>query len=225
MTVVAVADGWVRAGRGRSPTDAVWVTDRIFAVADGCDNACRSGTEALRQVRRLLRPMPNPRDVARTLQAVNFALWSDSGGVVASTITLAVWLGSYLIVGHIGDSRAYLVRGGEVHVLTMDHGGDKDDDQVLRLGMRQASPVSQVILRRVLAGDRLVLCTDGLWRAVTHGDILDATSCSVKTASSILKRLVPTGVEDGAAVVVAFDDEHRTDGAMATACRSREVSW
>lgn len=224
MAVSAVADAWVRAGRGRSPADAVWVTDRIFALADGTDDDHRSGTEALRQVRRLLRPMANPRDVARTLRAVNFALWSEGSGGVASTITLAVWLGSYLVVGHIGDSRAYLVRGGEVHVLTTDHGDGMDDDRVLRLGMRQASPVPQLMLRRVLAGDRLVLCTDGLWRSIVHRDLLRVATCSAKVAGSMLRRLVPAGDEDAAAVVVAFDDDRETSDGTATARRSREAS-
>lgn len=214
MVLGAVADAWVRAGRGRSRADAVWVTDRIFALVDGTDDDHRSGTEALRQVRRLLRPMANPRDVAGTLRAVNFALWSEGSGGVASTITLAVWLGSYLVVGHIGDSRAYLVlRGGEVHVLTTDHGDGMDDDRVLRFGMRQASPVPQLMLRRVLAGDRLVLCTDGLWRTIVHRELLRVATCLANEAVSMLRCLVPTG-----------DDDRETSDGTATARRSREAS-
>ena len=40
---------------------------------------------------------------------------------MGTTLTLAYSLGSELYLGHVGDSRAYLLRGGQMHQLTRDH--------------------------------------------------------------------------------------------------------
>jgi protein phosphatase len=40
---------------------------------------------------------------------------------MATTMTLACSLGADLILAHVGDSRAYLLRGGALHPLTRDH--------------------------------------------------------------------------------------------------------
>ncbi|HEY7158211.1 MAG TPA: protein phosphatase 2C domain-containing protein, partial [Gemmataceae bacterium] len=42
-------------------------------------------------------------------------------GVMGTTMSVAVSLGTRLVVGHVGDSRVYIFRQGQLHQLTRDH--------------------------------------------------------------------------------------------------------
>lgn len=91
----------------------------------------------------------------------------------------AVWIaGTRAILGHVGDSRAYLVRSGECHRLTRDH---TFIQELRERGTPEAElashPYRSVLVRAIgtqpavvvdtatielVASDRLILCTDGL---------------------------------------------------------------
>jgi serine/threonine protein phosphatase PrpC len=95
------------------------------------------------------------------------------------------------IIGHVGDSRAYLVRKGQAYQLTEDH--SLVNEQV-RAGLltpeeAQRSKLKNVITRSVgfeedvlvdllglatEAGDKLLLCSDGLSNLVSMDEIRDA---------------------------------------------------
>jgi protein phosphatase len=95
------------------------------------------------------------------------------------TLTAVVILGVDLVVGHVGDSRAYLLRDNEIAQVTRDHSWVAEQVEAGALTPEQANrhPQRNVILRalgaratvevdiiqdRVLDGDILVLCSDGL---------------------------------------------------------------
>jgi protein phosphatase len=112
---------------------------------------------------------------------------------MATTITGAVTIGDEAFIAHVGDSRAYLVRGGRLERLTRDHtmaqalvdSGDLpslgEAPGFMRrllvncLGGRSRDDV-EVDVRRVhlTDGDRLLLCTDGLTDMVGEADIARA---------------------------------------------------
>lgn len=102
---------------------------------------------------------------------------------MATTLTAMLWAGRFFAIAHIGDSRAYMTRGGQLHRLTEDHSManlaanaasvpnlapvmtrylDGRPDRSCDLGVREALP-----------GDRYLLCSDGLSGVVPEHVIRD----------------------------------------------------
>jgi len=109
---------------------------------------------------------------------------------MGTTLTMAYHLNSQLCVVHVGDSRAYLCRDNELHQLTQDHTligdlvrqGALTPDQVAThrfrhvitnvVGGNEPGVKAEAQAVAVQAGDRLLLCSDGLNEMVTDEAIL-----------------------------------------------------
>ena len=129
---------------------------------------------------------------------------------------VAVWENEQRIsVAHVGDSRAYLLRSGELQQLTDDH--SLVAEQVRRgiLTQQQAdeSEMASVLLRALgieetvevaadenllMEGDAVLLCSDGLTRMVTEPEIA-STLLTHPVAQSAADRLVELANEYGGA--------------------------
>jgi PPM family protein phosphatase len=98
---------------------------------------------------------------------------------MGTTIVMALKLNNSFLVSHVGDSRAYLLRGGEIHQITEDHTfgnfliqqGKVTEEQVSKLPhaeyLAQAVGAMEVVVPdhtviEVEDGDQLILCSDGL---------------------------------------------------------------
>jgi serine/threonine protein phosphatase PrpC len=133
---------------------------------------------------------------------------------MGTTMTLACSLGSNLIIGHIGDSRAYLFHEGELHQLTRDHNLVQSLVDLGRITEAQAAkhPFRHMLTRAlgagkhrvegdfqraVLAGDdQLLLCTDGLTDMVDNASIA-STLGSAATADDACQKLVASALDKG----------------------------
>jgi protein phosphatase len=133
---------------------------------------------------------------------------------MGTTMTLACSLGATVILGHIGDSRAYLLRSGRLWQLTRDHtlvqalveGGQLTPDQAARHPWRHVltrslssggRDVSGDFQRAGLAdGDQLLLCTDGLTDMVDEGAIL-AVLQGAASADEACRALVAAALDKG----------------------------
>jgi len=143
---------------------------------------------------------------------------------MGTTMTLACNVGDRLVLTHIGDSRAYLFRGGVLHQLTRDHTVaqalveqgllERAGDAALRL---------QHTLVRVLGGlghhceadvehfklhnqDMLLLCTDGLTDMVDDSAIsaiLAAGAPPSEACAALVERALQNGGKDNVTVAVA----------------------
>jgi protein phosphatase len=108
-----------------------------------------------------------------------------------ATAVAAVISGDRLTVGHVGNDRAYLIRGDQIRRLTQDHtmleeyrrdhptATPDELDRVPRkavvtraLGRRPSVGVDVATIDLV-ANDRIVLCSEGLTAALDDGEILD----------------------------------------------------
>ena len=142
---------------------------------------------------------------------------------MGTTLTAAATLGDDIVIGHIGDSRAYLYRGNVLKQLTRDHtvaqelidAGLSGADPAARsmrhvltaalgvLGTRTKPEVKRIQLR---PHDQILLCTDGLTAMVDDTTIATAlnTATSASDACEDLTSLaLAAGGRDNVTVVVA----------------------
>jgi serine/threonine-protein phosphatase Stp1 len=116
---------------------------------------------------------------------------NEFGGVIGATVAVLIARGGAYACLWAGDSRIYRLRAGELRQLTHDHRYVQDliDAGVLSEGEAHAHPRANVITRAVgaaarldmamvegdmRAGDRYLLCSDGLSNVVAASDIADA---------------------------------------------------
>jgi len=169
----------------RRNEDALYVAASlgVVAVADGLgghpagDLASRTATETLRDTVSATPPPGGPANedwLTETLQAAHrevLATAGDDPGLngMATTAVLAVVEGDGAWLAHVGDSRAYLQPAGQpVRQVTEDHGLGGYITQALGLDRGVTPDVTHLDLG---AGDRLLLCTDGLSNMVDEATI------------------------------------------------------
>jgi protein phosphatase len=142
---------------------------------------------------------------------------------MGTTLTVAMSLGSNLVIGHIGDSRAYLFRDGNLTQLTKDHtvaqelidAGLSGTDPVARsmrhvltaaLGSMGSRIQPEVRRLRLKENDQLLLCTDGLSDMVDEKTIAsmlrNASSCA-KVCEDLKTVALAAGGTDNLTLIVA----------------------
>jgi protein phosphatase len=138
---------------------------------------------------------------------------------MGTTLSVALSLSDALIVAHVGDSRTYLFRGGELRRLTRDHTmGQQLADRYpaaatkLRhvltryIGGCQPAFEPDVARYRLADGDRLLLCTDGLTNMVGDSSIareLGRGTSSDDVCRALIELALDAGGRDNVTVVVA----------------------
>lgn len=160
---------------------------------------------------------------------------------MGTTVTAVTLVSDYWVISHIGDSRAYLLRDGKLMHLTTDHSyvqhliDTKRINEVEARNHPQRNVVMRVLgdfdidahpdisIRRAQAGDRLLLCSDGLCGVLEDSTIeetmlrfTDAEECAQTLVSMALK----AGSTDNVSAVIAdstlalnadsFDLPHQT---------------
>jgi protein phosphatase len=222
----ATDQGLVRANN----EDAFLIDDQraLFAVADGMGGhrggevASHTAIEALRAA---IASGTLMRDaIVRANDAVlERADGDDELTGMGTTLTAIIAVGGHqLLIGHVGDSRAYLVRAGTLSRLTDDHSLVEELVREGRLTPEQAeSHPQRAIVTRALgvddhvevdvyeldieAGDRVVLCSDGLTTMVRERDIervARTESDPQHLADALVRAANDAGGEDNTTVVV-----------------------
>jgi len=119
-----------------------------------------------------------------------------------------------LVLAHIGDSRAFVVRDGEVSQITKDHSFVQSLVDEGRITSEEASTHPQrslvtrvltgaegeepdVIVRRAIVGDRYLICSDGLSDYVTR-DTIDEVLTTERKPGDCAERLVQLALRAGA---------------------------
>ncbi len=195
----------------------------LLAVADGVGGHAHGREAAEQTVRSLLadyfstpQTWSVDKSVDTVLAAVNRWLLGQSAKAreyagMATTLTAVVLRGRRYHVAHVGDSRAYRWRAGELLRLTEDHTwAHPEFDNVLRraIGLEARLLVDHDD-GELAAGDRFVLATDGVW--TTLGDagiaaVLQAQPDAQRAADALAQGALRRGATDNATALVANVD-------------------
>ena len=193
MRIIAAAAtdiGQVREGN----EDSYLLLDPLYAVADGMGGH-RGGEVASSLALQTVQELFERREgsLAEQVQEANHAVFERSQADrevagMGTTLTAALVQGGSARIAHVGDSRAYLFRGGELHLLTEDHTlvhrmvqegeitAEEADTHPHRSILTRALGVDDVLqvdegVVELRAGDRLLLCTDGLTAMMSDAEI------------------------------------------------------
>lgn len=137
-----------------------------------------------------------------------------------STLTAALISGETLVWMHAGDSRCYLLRDGELSLLTSDH---NVFSLIRQAGVEKVNPALKSYLTNCIgadtgpvkvdvgmttlrAGDWVLLCSDGLTNALTDAEITRSVAPGVRPtelAQSLVTSAVNRGATDNVTVALA----------------------
>jgi protein phosphatase len=140
---------------------------------------------------------------------------------MGTTLTCAYSMGADLVIIHVGDSRAYIIRGQEVRQITHDHtlaqdlkdvGADSSDTIAFRhlltncLGAGTSDVTAEVNFFKLQDGDQLLLCTDGLSDLVDRdeiGEVLSRHSDPQAACQALVDQALDYGGKDNVTVILA----------------------
>ncbi|MEN6525478.1 MAG: PP2C family serine/threonine-protein phosphatase, partial [Candidatus Polarisedimenticolia bacterium] len=164
----------------------------VFAVADGMGGHAAGEVASSLAVETITQMLCRPREegadlpdlLRRSIEEANRRIAARGEANpecrhMGTTVVAALADGARFCIAHVGDSRAYLVRDGELHQLTSDH---SFVNELVRLGMLSREQAARDPRRNVVTralgsgtvvapdilesdaapGDTLLLCSDGL---------------------------------------------------------------
>jgi protein phosphatase len=214
--------------------DAAYAGSRLLAIADGFG---RRGELASAIAIDALKPLDAELPAGNLLNALEDAVRHAGTAVrdladgepadqeVGTTLTAMLWSGSQLALVHVGDSRVYLLRGGNLFQITHDHtfvqslvdegrltpeeaASHPQRSILIRALHRRAGAEPDRDLREARAGDRYLLCSDGLHTVVT---------------TELLHRVISTVTDPEQAVIELVDLVNQRGGPDNVACVVADV--
>ena len=150
---------------------------------------------------------------------------------MGATLTAAWFDNGRLSIAHVGDSRAYLLRGGTLQQLTNDHSlvAEQVRRGIITPQEAEASEMQSVLLRAlgahsqvevdvdevgIFPRDVLLLCSDGLTRMVTEPEIAGSLQAETDPASAARKLIELAnergGIDNVTVIVARFQEEPRS---------------
>ena len=235
-------------GRTRRHNEDSYVVDPpLFAIADGMGGA-QAGEVASRLATAALKESGadggGEQRISDLIQEANRRVYDRSSSDpntsgMGTTITVALVEDDQVAFGHVGDSRAYLIRDARMEQLTEDHSLVNELLKTGKLSREEAEthPQRSVITRalgtdpdvdvdtfsvRAETGDLFLLCSDGLTDMVSEDSILDVVERNRKNIDGALRALVKEANRGGGQdniTVVAFEI---ADGALTQDGDTRE---
>ena len=208
---------------------------RLYGVADGMGGhkggevASTSARDDL--LRELEGKTPSVAALSGAIEEVNRQIYHQQEHDDALTgmwTTLSVlWMSdNFVYIGHVGDSRVYLLRDGEFKQMTLDH---SLVEQLVREGVlteeeAQNHPMRNIITRAIgtdesvevdvvveerRKGDLWLACSDGLHGLVDDRQMRDALRqyAPEKAADVLLKAALDAGGRDNVTLVIVHDGE------------------
>lgn len=176
--------------------DSVYADDRVFIVADGMGGHSAgevASAMAVETISECLRGIESDyrEKITDAIACANKKIYSSAEGSLSgmgTTVDVCVYDGKNINIGHVGDSRVYIIKDGAIKRITVDH---SYVEMLLRKGEITAEeaenyPMKNMITRAVGVGegitadfyleqfgeeDILLMCSDGLTNAVSEEEI------------------------------------------------------
>ncbi len=164
--------------------------------------------------------------MSRAVQEANRQIYNpDPEKDMGTTLTAALILGKRLYLAHVGDSRAYLYRDGELKTLTVDHtyvrrlqdagqltedeAAEHDQRHILYKAVGQGGELEVDLFTQSLpANGMLLICSDGLWGMIPHEKLIstleEPLSLDKKIESLINQSLENGGDDNITGILVKF---------------------
>lgn len=220
--------------------DSGYAGKHLFVVADGMGGHAGGDVASAIAVKRIAETdklYTSPNDAEFALQSAVLAANSLIAETVfdhaeltgmGTTVSGILRVGDHVAIAHIGDSRIYRWRDGTLEQITKDHtfvqrlvdsGRITPDEAAIHprravlmrvLGDVDASPELDTTVLPTKAGDRWVLCSDGLSSYVTEEKIaavLGGTPDALDAAEQLVKESLDQGAPDNVTVLVVDIDE------------------
>lgn len=158
---------------------------------------------------------------------LHLSLQKDEFFGMGTTLTAALFYGNYVYIGHVGDSRAYLIRENDIKQLTRDHSLVWQLVESGRITMEEARvhPMKNIITKALGTekdlepdilkialkdNDIILLCSDGLTNMLENDEIKDIV-LSAKEPEKAVQKLIDyanfKGGEDNITVGIIKVDE------------------
>ena len=205
--LLIVADGM--GGHNAGEVASKLAVDTVISVLDGIkENYEESLIQAIKEANKVV---------------FEKATGEQSG--MGTTIDICICDKDKIYLGHVGDSRVYVIRDGKAIKITEDHSyvellvqkgeitADEAKDYPMKNMITKAIGVSNSIEGdfyefALKKGDKILLCTDGLTNMLTDGEIVEVISKSEnvdEAADVLIKKANAAGGKDNITVIVAED--------------------
>lgn len=220
--------------------DSVYAGPRLLAVADGMGGHA-AGDVASKVVIAALEHLDDDTPSGDLLQKLREAVFEGSEHLrevirespqlegMGTTLTAILFAGGRLALCHVGDSRAYLVRDGQLSQITHDdtfvqtliddgritpeEANSHPQRSLLLRALNGQEVEPDLSMREARAGDRYLLCSDGLSGVVSEETLAEALKDPdvETTADRLIELALRSGGPDNVTVIVAdvVDDEGR----------------
>jgi serine/threonine protein phosphatase PrpC len=240
--------------------DSVYAGPRLLAVADGMGGHA-AGDVASKVVIAAMEHLDDDAPSGDLLQPLREAVFEGSEHLrevirespqlegMGTTLTAILFAGGRLALCHVGDSRAYLVRDGQLSQITHDdtfvqtliddgritpeEANSHPQRSLLLRALNGQDVEPDLSMREARAGDRYLLCSDGLSGVVSEETLADALKDPdpQSTADRLIELALRSGGPDNVTVIVAdvVDDDGRPlmdpviDGAAGDNVGQRQV--
>lgn len=225
--------GYVRANN----QDSAFAGSRLIAIADGMGGHAGGDTASTIAIRTLahLERAEHRQNIAATTASLEKSILAAHDAIVGkakkehelagmgTTVDAVALVRGYWVLAHIGDSRAYLLRGGRLIRVSKDHSyvqhlidtkritaaeakNHPQRNVVMRvLGDFDIDPHPDISVRKAEAGDRWLLCSDGLCGPLedeTIAEVLSSTFEREECAQQLVNMALKAGSTDNVSAVI-----------------------
>ncbi len=204
----------------------------LYGIADGMGGYAHGGIASSTALETFFETFYSANGAAITqkirvgMQNANLSVYQAAqrmgAGRMGTTLTAVNIIGKHLFIGHIGDSRAYLIRNNEAKCLTNDH---TQVGELVRMKILSPEKIRTHSQRSVLNkslglnlfiqpdifrmtlqnNDLLILCTDGIWSVIEDDEFARFTKLSrdtEKLSNLIIDQAMDRDSDDNLSIVV-----------------------